>query len=74
MLPLKRQTIVLMTDEPTKLVEAIAIARKTKRIVWQNIAFALGVKGIILLFGAFGIATMWESGFCRCGRITDCNS
>ena len=59
--------VVLMTDEPTKLVEAIAIARKTKRIVWQNIAFALGVKGIILLFGAFGIATMWEAVFADVG-------
>jgi len=59
--------VVLMTDEPTKLVEAIAIARKTKRIVWQNIAFALGVKGIILLFGVFGIATMWEAVFADVG-------
>lgn len=59
--------VVLMTDEPTKLVEAIAIARKTKRIVWQNIAFALGVKGIILLFGAFGVATMWEAVFADVG-------
>lgn len=59
--------VVLMTDEPTKLVEAIAIARKTKRIVWQNIGFALGVKGIILLFGAFGIATMWEAVFADVG-------
>jgi Cd2+/Zn2+-exporting ATPase len=59
--------VVLMTDEPMKLVEAIAIARKTKRIVWQNIAFALGVKGIILLFGAFGIATMWEAVFADVG-------
>lgn len=59
--------VVLMTDEPSKLVEAIAIARKTKRIVWQNIAFALGVKGIILLFGAFGIATMWEAVFADVG-------
>lgn len=59
--------VVLMTDEPSKLADAITIARKTKRIVWQNIAFALGVKGIILLFGAFGVATMWEAVFADVG-------
>jgi Cd2+/Zn2+-exporting ATPase len=55
--------IVLMTDEPSKLVSAIKIARKTRNIVWQNIIFAMGVKGIILLLGAGGIATMWEAVF-----------
>ncbi len=55
--------VVLMTDEPYKLTTAIRIARKTRRIVWQNIAFAMGVKGIILILGAFGIATMWEAVF-----------
>lgn len=59
--------VVLMTDEPSKLADAITIARKTKRIVWQNIAFALGVKGFILLFGAFGVATMWEAVFADVG-------
>ncbi|NKO00853.1 heavy metal translocating P-type ATPase, partial [Weissella cibaria] len=59
--------VVLMTDEPSKLADAITIARKTKRIVWQNIAFALGVTGIILLFGAFGVATMWEAVFADVG-------
>jgi Cd2+/Zn2+-exporting ATPase len=55
--------VVLMTDEPSKLVSAIKIARRTRNIVWQNIIFAMGVKGIILLLGAFGIATMWEAVF-----------
>ncbi len=55
--------IVLMTDEPSKLVAAIRIARKTRGIVWQNIAFALGVKAVILVLGAAGIATMWEAVF-----------
>ncbi len=59
--------VVLMTDEPSKLVDAIAIAGFTKRIVWQNIAFALGVKGVFLLLGAFGIATMWEAVFADVG-------
>ncbi len=53
--------VVLMTDEPSKLLEAIDIARATKRIVWQNIVFALGVKGVFLLLGALGMATMWEA-------------
>jgi Cd2+/Zn2+-exporting ATPase len=59
--------VVLMTDEPSKLTEAIDIARFTKRVVWQNIIFALGVKGIVLLFGAFGIASMWEAVFADVG-------
>jgi Cd2+/Zn2+-exporting ATPase len=55
--------VVLMTDEPAKLITAIRIARKTRGIVWQNIIFALSVKGIILILGAVGIATMWEAVF-----------
>ncbi|MDR0555055.1 MAG: cadmium-translocating P-type ATPase [Treponema sp.] len=55
--------IVLMTDEPSKILEAIHIARKTRSIVWQNIIFALGVKAVILVMGALGIATMWEAVF-----------
>lgn len=55
--------VVLMTDEPSKLVSAIQIAKKTKNIVWQNIVFALGIKAVILVLGALGIATMWEAVF-----------
>ncbi len=55
--------VVIMTDEITKVATAIKIARKTHTIVWQNIIFALGVKGAILIMGAFGIATMWEAVF-----------
>lgn len=59
--------IVLMTDEPSKLVEAIKVAQKTKRIVWQNIAFALGTKVFFLVLGALGMATMWEAVFADVG-------
>jgi Cd2+/Zn2+-exporting ATPase len=59
--------VVLMTDEPRKLADAIDIARFTKRVVWQNIAFALGVKGIFLCLGAAGIADMWEAVFADVG-------
>lgn len=55
--------VVIMTDEPSKIVTAIKIAKKTKSIVVQNIVFALGVKIIILILGAFGFATMWEAVF-----------
>lgn len=59
--------VVLMTDEPSKLSQAISIAKKTKNIVIQNIILALGVKGIVLGLGAFGIATMWEAVFADVG-------
>lgn len=59
--------IVLMTDEPSKITKAIDIAAFTKKIVWQNIIFALGIKAVFLTLGAFGIATMWEAVFADVG-------
>lgn len=59
--------IVLMTDEPSKLIEGINIAKFTRKIVWQNIIFALSVKFIVLIMGAFGLATMWEAVFADVG-------
>jgi len=59
--------VVLMTDEPMKLVQAIDMARFTKRIVWQNIIFALGVKIIFLVLGALGLANMWAAIFADVG-------
>ena len=53
--------VVIMTDEPSKIVTAIKIAKRTRRIVWQNIIFSLGVKVIVLILGAYGLATMWEA-------------
>ncbi len=55
--------VVLMTDEPAKLADAILIAKKTKKIVMQNIVFAIGVKVFLLILGAFGIAGMWAAIF-----------
>ena len=52
-----------MTDEPSKMSVAIRIAKKTRRIVWQNIILALGVKGAILLLGALGLTSMWAAVF-----------
>jgi len=59
--------IVIMNDEPSKLITAIKVAKKTRVIVWQNIIGALGVKGVVLLVGALGFATMWEAVFADVG-------
>lgn len=53
--------VVIMTDEPSKIVTAIKIAKRTRRIVWQNIIFSLSIKGVVLILGAYGLATMWEA-------------
>jgi Cd2+/Zn2+-exporting ATPase len=55
--------VVLMDDKPSKIADAMKLARKTMRIVWENIIFALGVKAVILILGAFGIANMWIAVF-----------
>ena len=59
--------VVLMTDEPAKLAEAIQVARATRRIVVQNIVFALGIKGAFLVLGAFGLVGMWLAVFADVG-------
>lgn len=59
--------IVLMNDELLTLTQAILIARKTKRIVWENISFALIIKALFLLLGLFGLTTMWVAVFADVG-------
>ena len=59
--------VVLMADDPSKVAEAIRIARKTRRIVWQNIAMAMSVKGLFIALGVVGVATMWEAVFADVG-------
>ena len=59
--------IVLMTDEPHKLIECIKISKKTKSVVIQNIVFALSIKVIVLVLSAMGISTMWEAIFADVG-------
>ena len=59
--------VVLMDDKPSKIAAAIRIARRTRRIVLQNIVFALAVKLLVLLLGALGDATMWEAVFADVG-------
>jgi len=53
--------------QPSRLVDAIKIAKKTKQIIWQNIALSLGIKFGVLLLGALGMATMWEAVFADVG-------
>jgi len=59
--------IVLMTDEPHKIVTAVKLSRFTQKIVWENIALAFGVKLIVLVLGALGMASMWEAVFADVG-------
>ena len=59
--------VVLMDDDPRKLPRAIAIARKTRRIVWQNILFSLGVKGIVMILGFFQLVPLWLAVFADVG-------
>lgn len=59
--------VVIQDDKPSKIPVAIQIGKKTKTIVWQNIGFAFGVKAIVLVLGAGGLATMWEAVFADVG-------
>ncbi|MHB1404419.1 MAG: heavy metal translocating P-type ATPase [Desulfitobacteriaceae bacterium] len=59
--------VVLMEDQPGKLLSAIDIARYTKKIIWQNIVFALVVKLVFIVLGMFGVANMWEAVFADVG-------
>ena len=59
--------VVLMTDSPLKMAEAVSIAKQTRSVVWQNIILAFTVKGIFIVFGAMGLASMWEAVFADMG-------
>lgn len=59
--------IVIMTDEPSKIVKAIKLTKKTMRIVKENIVFAIFIKVVVLILAAFGVSTMWEAVFADVG-------
>jgi len=59
--------VIIQTDQPSKIAKAIKIGRSTRHIVWQNIGLAFGVKIMILILGAGGLATMWEAVFADVG-------
>ena len=59
--------VIIQTDQPSKIARAVKIGCSTRRIVWQNIGLAFGVKIIVLILGAGGLATMWEAVFADVG-------
>ena len=59
--------VIIQTDQPSKIATGIKIGKSTQRIIWQNIALAFGVKVIVLILGAGGLATMWEAVFADVG-------
>lgn len=59
--------VIIQTDQPSKIARAIKIGRSTRSIVWQNIGLAFGVKAVVLILGAGGLATMWEAVFADVG-------
>ncbi|MBS4043681.1 MAG: cadmium-translocating P-type ATPase [Chitinophagaceae bacterium] len=59
--------VIIQTDQPSKIAKAISIGKATNKIVWQNIGLAFGVKVIVLILGAGGLATMWEAVFADVG-------
>lgn len=59
--------VVIQTDQPIKIATAIRLGKKTKQVVWQNIALAFGVKALVLALGAYGVASLWEAVFADVG-------
>lgn len=59
--------VVLMKDDPQAILKALTVAKRTQKIVWQNIILALGIKTLFLILGAFGDVTMWEAVFADVG-------
>ena len=59
--------VVIQTDQPSKVPEAIKVGKLTRRIIWQNVSLAFGVKLLVLMLGAGGIATLWEAVFADVG-------
>ena len=59
--------IVIMTDEPSRINDAMKISKKTMKIVKQNIVFAIAIKILVLILSAFGLSTMWEAVFADVG-------
>ena len=59
--------VIIQTDQPSKVVKAIKISRATRKIIWQNIALAFGVKLVVMILGTLGLATMWEAVFADVG-------
>ena len=59
--------VVIMTDQPSKIITVMRLAKKTMRIVKENIIFAIGVKVLVLILTAIGLSTMWQAVFADVG-------
>jgi len=59
--------VVILNDSPTKIPELLTVADRVRRVVWQNIALALGIKGMIMIFGITGLSGLWEAVFADVG-------
>lgn len=66
-LAIETADVVLQSDEPSKIIQGILIGRSTRKIVWQNIVLALGVKAAVLILGAWGLASLWGAVFADVG-------
>ena len=64
--------VVIQTDLPSRVADAVALGRRTRRIVTQNIAFAIGVKVLVMILGVLGIANLWEAVFADVGVALLC--
>ena len=64
--------VVIQTDQPSRVADAVALGRRTRRIVTQNIAFAIGVKVLVMILGVLGIANLWEAVFADVGVALLC--
>ena len=64
--------VVIQTDQPSRVAEAISLGKRTHRIVMQNITFAIGVKVLVMVLGVLGIANMWEAVFADVGVALLC--
>ena len=64
--------VVIQTDQPSRVADAVTLSRRTRRIVTQNIAFAIGVNGLVMILGVLGIANLWEAVFADVGVALLC--
>ena len=64
--------VVIQTDQPSRVAEAVTLGRRTRRIVAMNIAFAIAVKVLVMILGVIGIATMWQAVFADVGVALLC--
>ena len=71
-LAIETADVVIQTDQPSRVADAVNLGRRTRRIVMQNIAFAIGVKILVMVLGVMGIATMWEAVFADVGVALLC--